>query len=279
MMWTTLQRSKLTGSISGWVGGEGPTLVLIHGVGMNADFWSNLLPHLQTRFRVIAIDMPGHGQSARLGERKATIATYTDLLARALVAEKERMFIIGHSMGAMICLDLAHRYAAKVAGIAALNGVFERTPDASVAVKNRVSELDRAAESKEQSAPPIYMTLSRWFGEEPREEVEQQAANMCREWLTGVDLEGYRQAYRAFAWSDGPTRDQLSELKCPALYLTGEHEPNSTPAMSAAMAQLTPNGVVGIVPNAKHMMPMTHGELVCQQLVRFMEKIGFSSSF
>jgi len=68
-MSTTLQRSKLTPDISGWVGGVGPTLLLIHGVGMNADYWSNLIPLLQPRCRLVLIDLPGHGESPCIRRR------------------------------------------------------------------------------------------------------------------------------------------------------------------------------------------------------------------
>ncbi len=271
-MSTTLQRSKLTPDISGWVGGVGPTLLLIHGVGMNADYWSNLIPLLQPRCRLVLIDLPGHGESPCLSEATASISNYTDRVSTILSEQDEPVFVVGHSMGAMICVDLARRYGSSVAGFAALNGIFERDPDATKAVRLRASELDA------DNAPSTAGTLSRWFGEEPRTGINGHAARQCHDWLSNINPKGYQQAYRAFANSDGPLREELKQLNCPALYLTGQHEPNSTPAMSAAMAELTEQGTVGIVPNAKHMMSMTHGEEVSQQLMAFMARVGFIAS-
>ncbi|MFD2856780.1 alpha/beta fold hydrolase [Seohaeicola zhoushanensis] len=48
----------------------------------------------------------------------------------------------------------------------------------------------------------------------------------------------------------------------PALFMTGEAEPNSTPAMSRAMAELAPQGQALVVPGAAHMLPMTHPDVV-----------------
>ena len=61
MTWTTLQRSKLSRHIHGWTGGEGEPLLLIHGVGMRADYWSNIVPTLANTFSLTVVDMPGHG--------------------------------------------------------------------------------------------------------------------------------------------------------------------------------------------------------------------------
>ncbi len=67
MSWTNLQgkpapRQK-TGGIAWREAGQGPPVLLIHGVGLNADAWETQIRTLSTRRRVIAADMPGHGQS------------------------------------------------------------------------------------------------------------------------------------------------------------------------------------------------------------------------
>ena len=58
-------------------------------------------------------------------------------------------------------------------------------------------------------------------------------------------------------------------LKCPAFFMTGSLEPNSTPAMSQAMAALAPRGRVHVIETAAHMMPMTHHEEVTRALMAF----------
>jgi pimeloyl-ACP methyl ester carboxylesterase len=72
-----------------------------------------------------------------------------------------------------------------------------------------------------------------------------------------------------FANEDGPADTGLATLQCPALFITGADEPNSTPAMSAAMAKLTPNGRAVIVAGAAHMLPMTHAAEVNTALIDF----------
>ena len=73
-----------------------------------------------------------------------------------------------------------------------------------------------------------------------------------------VNPAAYKCAYTAFATSQIPDQIGLSRISCPALFMTGSEEPNSTPAMSETMASLAPKGRSIIVDGAAHMMPMTH---------------------
>ncbi|MFO8009571.1 MAG: alpha/beta fold hydrolase [Dehalococcoidia bacterium] len=91
------------------VGGEGPPLVLIHGIGAStaADEWRNNLQSLGLHHRVYAPDLAGHGKSAKPGIDYSIgfFTTFFDNLMNAL--ELERASLIGHSLGGGIALDFA----------------------------------------------------------------------------------------------------------------------------------------------------------------------------
>lgn len=144
---TILPRSNI-GSLAAITAGEGPLVLLIHGVGLRAEAWGAQIDALSATCRVIAVDMPGHGGSAPL---------------------------------------------------------------------------------------PATPTLTRWFGAEAS---AQRTA--CETWLRSADPAGYRAAYRVFAHENGPSASDLAVLYCPALFLTGADEPNSTPAMSCDYAAHDP---------------------------------------
>lgn len=253
MMWTTRPRSGF-GALTAIRAGDGPPVVLLHGVGLRAEAWAAQIDALSRRFAVIASDMPGHLQSLPPAGLP-TLAAYTDLVAAALEGPA---LVAGHSMGAMIALDLAIRYPGLVLAVAALNAIYRRPPAAAEAVRARAAKLDGITPC--DPAGP----LARWFGDLPSPE-----ADACRAWLTSVDPAGYRAAYTVFATEDGPPDPALAALACPALFLTGEAEPNSTPAMSAAMAALVPQGRAVVLPRAAHMMPMTHPAEVNAVLLDF----------
>lgn len=101
----------------GGAGSDDPTVLLIHGAGMDSTVW-----YLQTRYltyrglRALAIDLPGHGRSE--GEPLATIEDMADWVARFVAAaEVGLVHVVGHSMGTFIALELASRHAAIVSSI------------------------------------------------------------------------------------------------------------------------------------------------------------------
>lgn len=228
-----------------------PLAILLHGVGLRAEAWAAQIPVLRDLgFDVLAPDMPGHGQSAFTP--LDDVQGYARLLGIALIqqAPNRDCLLIGHSMGAMIALELAQQHAKRCIGMIAMNAVFQRNAPARAAVQARAAQLDGI--SLTDPSP----TLTRWFGAEKSVPIAERDA--CQDWLTTVSPRGYQQAYRCFAASDGPSPQSLQTLRCPALFLTGAEEPNSTPTMSIAMADLAPKGRAEVIAGAAHMMPMTH---------------------
>ena len=252
-MWNTQNRAAF-GDLAAFQSGTGDTVLMLHGVGLRAEAWSGQIECLSTEYSVICPDLPGHGESAFL-EDGARLADFTDVVAAAIEVP---VLVVGHSLGAMIALDLAVRHADKVRAVAALNAVFQRHAAAKAAVQARAAALHG------NTAPDPDPTLRRWFGES-----DSLERNACRDWLTTVSIVGYRRAYSVFANNDGPSEADISRLACHALFLTGEADPNSTPAMSRAMAALAPKGRALIVDGAAHMMPMTHADRVNTALLSF----------
>ncbi len=255
MTWTTRQRSEREG-VAFLEAGSGARILLVHGVGLRAEAWNRQTDALSGRFQVIAADMPGHGESACVGD-DAGLAGFSEKLAILL---DRPAVVVGHSMGAMVALDLAIRFPQKVRGVVALNAIFRRTETARRAVEARAQTLDGKT-SGDPEGP-----LSRWFGDRPSPE-----RTACETWLKSVDPRGYRAAYRIFATEDGPADAGLEALACPALFMTGGREPNSTPDMSRAMAALAPEGEARVIEEAAHMMPMTHSKDVTDAIETFAE--------
>lgn len=256
MIWTTRPRSEF-GALRAITAGDGPTVLFIHGVGLRAEAWNAQIDALSDRFRTVAVDMPGHGQSPLPG-RALGLWDHTDAIAAGVDAP---VFVIGHSMGAMIALDMALRHPGLVRGVAALNAIYQRDQAAAEAVQARADTLDGRT-----SADPS-ATLARWFGDTASPE-----RDACKDWLSSVDPAAYRMAYRVFAHENGPKTSALKGLGCPSLFLTGREEPNSTPAMSLAMARLAPQGRAQVIETAAHMMPMTHAGEVNASLLAFLDE-------
>lgn len=86
-------------------------LVLLHGFMENTSIWEDMIPHLSNDFRLIKIDLPGHGKSPM----------YSEIHTMELMAEKvkevldtlniNKFHILGHSMGGYVSLAFAEKWA------------------------------------------------------------------------------------------------------------------------------------------------------------------------
>src|SRR5215208_2216982 len=91
-------------------GGDGPLLVLIHGITSSSASWESVLPALAERFTVLAPDLLGHGQSDKpsgdysLGSHACIVR---DLM---LALGHERGTIVGHSLGGGIAMQVAYQF-------------------------------------------------------------------------------------------------------------------------------------------------------------------------
>ena len=105
--------------------GSGPqTLVLIHGWTCDDTSWSAQVPALSKKYRVLTLDLPGHGKSGMPKPGGFSM----DLFARAVEAVRseakaDRLVLVGHSMGAPVIRQYARLYPQRVAALVLVDGV------------------------------------------------------------------------------------------------------------------------------------------------------------
>jgi len=227
--------------------GAGEPVVLIHGVGLRLEAWAPQFDALAETHRVIAVDMPGHGGSAPIA-RGSDLAAYVTWCLRLFDdLGLDAVNVAGHSMGALIAGGCSVTTPERVRRVALVSAVHRRDPDASAAVRARAAEIAAG-----QIDPTT--ALTRWFddGTGPPGVYE-----VVKRWLTEVDVGGYAAAYAAFAEGDRSYADRWGEFNGPALCLTGELDPNSTPQMTLDLAAAFGDGHAHIVAGHRHMVNMT----------------------
>ncbi|MDF0695938.1 alpha/beta fold hydrolase [Rhizobium sp. MC63] len=255
-----LPRKETPGGTAYYETGSGEPLVLIHGVGMRLEAWAPQIAFLSAGHRVIAVDMPGHGESAKLpaGSRlEEFVAWFGRFLDEMAI---ERVNVAGHSMGALVSGGAAATFGERISRVAYLNGVYRRDPKAKAAVLARAAAIPVTGVDKEGP-------LARWFGDDPDSLI---ARELTREWLSRVDPEGYAVAYAAFAGGDETYADRWKDVAGPALFLTGSDDPNSTPLMAEQMAALAPKAWVRIVEGHRHMVNLTAPDIVNSLLAEWL---------
>ena len=95
--------------------GEGPELVLLHGWGMHSGVWGAWQDLLCERFRVTAVDLPGHGLSAYSGERG--LGDWAD---QVLAVAPRRARWVGWSLGGLVAMAAAQQDAPRLRGVVLL---------------------------------------------------------------------------------------------------------------------------------------------------------------
>jgi pimeloyl-ACP methyl ester carboxylesterase len=95
---------------------DSPAAICLHGSGADSVVWGYQVSRLSRQFRIIAPDLPGHGESEGAAcESAEDYARWVDRFARAL--ELDRFFLIGHSFGGAIVQEYARLYPEKLNGI------------------------------------------------------------------------------------------------------------------------------------------------------------------
>jgi pimeloyl-ACP methyl ester carboxylesterase len=97
-------------SLSYLEAGEGPVLLLIHGMAGRCDNWREVVEPLSSRHTVIAPDLPGHGASAAGGGDYSIGALAAGLRDLLLALGHERATLVGHSLGGGIAMQLAYQF-------------------------------------------------------------------------------------------------------------------------------------------------------------------------
>ena len=105
---------------------EKPISLLIHGTGSSTHSWQNLIPLLKNSFRVIALDLPGHGFTKSKDHNRSSLNHMAADIKSLLTSEGFRpKIIVGHSAGAAIAFRLALDTEQQVQGVVAINGVLD----------------------------------------------------------------------------------------------------------------------------------------------------------
>lgn len=209
------------------VGGSGPPVVLLHGLGGAAENWVEIAPTLAQRRRVLAPDLPGHGRSSPLAA-SPSLAPFADRVAGVLEAEEAGpAAIVGHSLGGVVGLRLAIRRPELVTGVvlAAAAGISSATRRAEYVL--RLSTLLRPGryiaprrEAVVRDDRLRHLVFGFWAVSDPAAMPDRAVEGFLVAAARHTDT---RSAALALV-RDDPRLD-LDRLRCPCLVLWGARDP------------------------------------------------------
>lgn len=212
--------------------GRGRTIVLLHPVGLCADFWNGVIAELEGEFRLIAIDTRGHGDSDVTASPFKLDDCASDVAELVRAVGQGSTIAVGCSMGGMIVQALMAKQPDVLRG-AVIANTGHRRDDKSRAV------LEQRAEAAESGMPDILLTtLNRWFAPEVQA-LRPDLVLQARDWLLAADPVVHACSWRAIR--DLNYADALQATRIPTLAVAGAHDQSTSVAAMKDMAASIPN--------------------------------------
>ncbi|MEA3093570.1 MAG: (E)-2-((N-methylformamido)methylene)succinate hydrolase [Caballeronia sp.] len=237
-------------------------LVCIHGVGSSLDAWEGVAAKLGDTFRILTLDLRGHGRSSLIKGRYEIDDFVGDVLALADHAGFEKFDLAGFSLGGLIAQRLALTHARRLSKLVLLATVAGRTPEERERVAARLAALQSGDRGSHYDA-----SVSRWLTEGFQQRHPELVARM-RQRNAENDPDCYAAAYRVLAQTDfGGLIDQIS---VPTLIATGEEDQGSNPRMAHFMHERIPGSQLEILPGLRHSILIEAPDLVAALMRRFL---------
>lgn len=236
-----------------------PALVLLHGVGLDHTMWEPVAALLAGDFEVIMPDLPGHGLRAPAPEG----VTLGDLAGGVAGVLQPGSHLVGFSLGALVAQHLARYRPGLVATLTSVSSVCRRTPQEREAVLGRL----RAAEGG--FAASAAASLRRWYDGTG---IDGGWVRRTEATLLANDQASFLRCYRVFATADAEIGSELGQIAVPALAVTGENDPGSTPEMTYRLAAALPCCRAVVVPGARHMLPVERPRELADCLATFIRE-------
>lgn len=244
------------------VEGDGPWLVLVHGVSNRLETWDGVVQCLGGRWRTLRYDMRGHGASAKppgpygIGD---FVSDLRGLMDRVGVA---RAHVAGFSLGGLVAQGLALDHPDRLDRLVLLSTVAGRNEE------ERKRVLDRLAIVAD-GIPGAHFrkSVSRWFTEE-FQRANPDVIDSLEQLNKQNDPAAYAAAYRVLATTD--LADRLHEVTAPTLVMTGEEDQGSNPRMARLIHDRIKGSKLIVLPRLRHSLLVEAPAKVAQAVEDFL---------
>ena len=252
--------------------GSGPPILLVHGFPLDHTMWAAQVDALADRWRVLAPDLRGFGQSP-LGDADPhhgiSMEQYADDLAGLLDALqiREPVVLVGFSMGGYIAWQFVRKYCVRLRALIQCDTRAAADNDEGRAGRLKMAEHVAewgAARVAEMMGPKLF--APRTF------ETRPEIFAAVRRVVENTSPAAIAAAQRGMAARPDVTA-MLPTISVPTLVVAGAEDAISPPAEMKTIAAAIPNAQFVQIPDAGHMTTMENPEAVNAALRSFMEKI------
>jgi pimeloyl-ACP methyl ester carboxylesterase len=245
-----------------WAEGRAP-VVFHHGIGTDRHVWTDWLPAIVTRHKVLRFDTRGYGASSVPPEshRWTLEASLADLMEIVALAGGGPVHLVGESFGGTVALFAALRHPARVASVTVSNAAFKGAGIAEVpGWREDFARRGMPAWSADMMAKRFWPgaldeARSDWFRSVQDKSPAHVTAGLG-ELLAQTDL--------------GP---ELGRLRAPLLILMPDRSPFVTARMGVELLEHVPHAALAMIPGTRHGLPFSHGRDCGEHLARHLEAV------
>lgn len=238
-----------------------PWLAFSHSLACSVRMWDAQIEAFKDRFRILAYDMRGHGESAAPSGPYSLDMLADDVLALMKALGIKRATYIGLSIGGMIGQTLALKQPGLFDRMVLADTGHAQNADAIAQWQERI----RIAESKGMAAL-VESTMERWFTEPFR---NSPAAKKIAQLIANTPVAGYVGCGQAIMKLN--TTARLKDIKLPVLAIAGEQD--GAAAGTRYIGENVPGAKLVMIPNAAHIANLEQPGAFNRALEAFLTKI------
>jgi len=246
---------------------DGLPVVFIHGFPLNYRMWEPQLAALPSRYRAVAYDVRGHGESAHSDGQFTIEFLVDDLLGLMDYLSVDRAVLCGLSMGGYIALRAVECHPERFRGLILCDTRSEA--DTSEGKVKRSGTIAAVKERGVQSFADGFLKLI--LAPVTIESKPVIVAKVKEMIVTNKQLGICGTLLALAARTD--TTPALAGMDLPTLILVGEHDVLTPPTDAETMQSRLPRAELHVIPGAGHMSNLENPTIFNEKILEFLEKI------
>jgi pimeloyl-ACP methyl ester carboxylesterase len=233
---------------------KGKVLLYLHGAGSNGHFGHKMLDILAAKHSPFSLDYPAHGRSSGTESLKSVTA-YSELIYNFWKKLGLRpVYLIGHSMGGAVSMDLALRHPDMVEGLilTCTAPKFNITDERANIWKDVMRGRAGQPFTKDSCSPATPM-------------------NIVQEgWMEQIQTDPRVRYFDLVACQQVDLTAKLGEIRKPTLILAGQDDQGTPVAQSELLRDRIPGAKLVVIPQAGHWLPIEKPQEACTAITEFL---------
>lgn len=244
------------------INGSGDPLLFIHGLGSSTRDWEFQVPEFSPKYKVITVDLRGHGKSDKPKGPYSISMFATDVAEIIKYLDLADVSIVGISLGGAIVLQLTIDYPELIKNLVVVNSRASII-DAN-ALEQTINERTKIIENEGMKG--MGETLASVLFIKP--EQEEKRKKTIKRWAEN-DIDSYINSLKSLIGFN--LMNELSRIKCPTLIITSDQD-YSPVSVKEEYAKLIPKSIVKVVNDARHAVTMEKPKEFNEIILEFLLK-------